>query len=146
MQFISLIKKVYSQNLYKQKMKKQTMQLGLIFLAMIFIIVFLNKYFKKKLPMNTEGDPTTGLPEEINTTAFPLKLGSSGQEVKNLQMVLNQTRNTALAEDGSFGNATLTALQTHFGANEVSEVDYRANVLPYLDHNSLIYKIWKQWG
>jgi hypothetical protein len=72
---------------------------------------------------------------------FPLKVGSSGNNVSNLQDTLNSLMTFSLSNqtaypdyvplsvDGDFGNLTLQAVQLYYGdANktEVSESDYTA--------------------
>jgi hypothetical protein len=67
-----------------------------------------------------------------NSSAFPLKNGSTGEEVKNLQTWLNNhviLPYSFLNVDGKFGPLTLSALKRTLGVSEVTEAWYRVNIL-----------------
>ncbi len=67
-----------------------------------------------------------------NVAVFPLKNGSTGTEVKNLQTWLNNHVILPFAflnVDGKFGPLTLSALKRTLGFSEVSEAWYNVNIL-----------------
>ena len=57
---------------------------------------------------------------------FPLKTGSSGNYVANLQNAINKTCNTKLVPDGKFGPLTANAAKSCFGSPVVSWELYRS--------------------
>lgn len=88
------------------------------------------------------GSTTTG-------ATFPLKKGSSGTEVKNLQKFLNWSNDTYnLSEDGVFGNHTEAAVQQETNGSEISKQYYDSFVVPFLngdyqmpDQSGFVYNI-----
>jgi type II secretory pathway pseudopilin PulG len=60
---------------------------------------------------------------------FPLKTGSSGNYVANLQNALNKTCNLKLVPDGKFGPLTANAAKSCFGNSVVSWELYRSQGL-----------------
>lgn len=66
------------------------------------------------------------------SSEFPLKSGSKGMKVKQLQAGLNLLKKTKLDVDGKFGPKTLAALKKHFNISQVSQYDYDQYILPYL--------------
>ena len=67
-----------------------------------------------------------------NSSAFPLKNGSSGEEVKNLQIWLNNhviVPYSLLNVDGKFGSLTLAALKRTLGVSSITEDWYKVNIL-----------------
>ncbi len=67
-----------------------------------------------------------------NASVFPLKSGSSGPEVTNLQIWLNNhviLPFALLNVDGKFGSKTLSALQRTLGVSTVTEDWYKVNIL-----------------
>lgn len=60
---------------------------------------------------------------------FPLKRGSKGDKVKQLQRYLNINYSSGLVVDGDFGPKTEAALNTATGLSQVSESWYQNNVL-----------------
>ncbi|MEI6569717.1 MAG: hypothetical protein WCR20_23775 [Verrucomicrobiota bacterium] len=67
-----------------------------------------------------------------NTAVFPLKFGSKGNEVLNLQKYLNNNVMvpfSKLKEDSNFGALTQSALLRTVGVMTVSESWYRTNIL-----------------
>jgi len=81
------------------------------------------------------GSPTPGSEQYsvlYDTNKFPLKYGSQGSEVLNLQKYLNNhvvIPFTMLKEDSIFGILTQAALLRTEGVMQVSEQWYKANIL-----------------
>jgi hypothetical protein len=85
-------------------------------------------WLKGSGPMPGETSYTT----LYNPSKFPLKNGSSGGEVLNLQKYLNTNDVipfSKLKEDGIFGNLTQAALLRTTGSMEISEAWYKQNIL-----------------
>lgn len=63
-----------------------------------------------------EGKSTTGKPAtpELPDAKFPLKVGSYGKQVKQLQERLNAKYGSNLTTDGKFGDATVDVLCKNF--------------------------------
>jgi len=54
------------------------------------------------------------------TSSYPLVLGSTGNNVKVLQNLLNARHGSGLTVDGIFGNNTLAALQAAIGRSQIN--------------------------
>lgn len=63
---------------------------------------------------------------------FPLKVGSKGQRVKELQAALNYYKGASLKIDGNFGPKTLEALKSAYNVSSVSWANYQVFVKPWL--------------
>jgi peptidoglycan hydrolase-like protein with peptidoglycan-binding domain len=91
--------------------KKNIIIISCLLAAFIAVGVIIYKKIKNKKP---ETNRKTGNSSEQNTSndEFPLKLGSSGTKVLELQKALNKLNsvNPKLTEDGIFGNETKRAL------------------------------------
>ncbi len=100
-----------------------------IVLAIIAAVVYF-LFFNKKPPTGETDIDTSG--NKINWTSdeFPLKQGSSGTKVKELQAALNILKNNNLATDGKFGAKTLAALQEGFKVDSLSEANYNTYIKP----------------
>lgn len=77
--------------------------------------------------------PKTGSPSlTYNVAAFPLKQGSRGEEVKNVQAWLNDhviVPYALLTVDGIWGDKTNAAVQRTLNTTQVTEAWYKLNVL-----------------
>lgn len=99
----------------------------LIGFAIILLIIIVALYFKGKKPA---ADKTNG-----NTVAskFPLKVGSTGNEVRMYQTYLRSLDTKALPSfgiDSIFGAETLSWSQQLTGKTEVNEVFFKQVVVP----------------
>jgi len=91
-------------------------------------------YFLLRKPKNPNIPNTPNTPSSPNTpttpvSEFPLKRGSKGDKVKELQKFLNIKYSSGLVVDGDFGPKTQGALNTATGLSQVSESWYQNNVL-----------------
>tara|TARA_Y100000592_G_C5442094_1_gene303983 strand:- start:248 stop:832 length:585 start_codon:yes stop_codon:yes gene_type:complete len=91
-------------------------------------------YFLLRKPKNPNIPNTPNTPSSPNTpttpvSEFPLKRGSKGDKVKQLQRYLNINYSSGLVVDGDFGPKTQAALNTATGLSQVSESWYQNNVL-----------------
>ena len=100
-----------------------------IVIAIIAAVVYF-LFFNKKPPVPESNVDNAG--NKINWTSdeFPLKKGSSGTKVKELQAALNILKNNNLATDGKFGEKTLAALQEGFKVDSLSEANYNTYIKP----------------
>ncbi|MDD5358575.1 MAG: peptidoglycan-binding domain-containing protein [Candidatus Nanoarchaeia archaeon] len=101
-------------------MKKFNINTVLIIILsiLIVIVVFLAlKTRKKAIP---------GTKEIIPDDIFPLKYGSTGKAVMDIQAYLNKKYNSGLDVDGIFGPLTEAAVKTAFGSNIVSKDLYNS--------------------
>ncbi len=100
---------------------------GIVIVATI--IVFLYFYLRKK---KTE---STAEKMSINTTAFPLKKGSEGPEVKLIQeLILEKYDKSALpafGADGKWGDETDAAISKYLKRSSIS-LDYFTKVSTYI--------------
>lgn len=109
---------------------KKILLIGLPLLAGGALIYILNK--KRRSPLY-EQPPATDLGTSvIKTGAFPLKKGSKGEAVRELQRILNY-KGANLQVDGDWGPKTDAAVQQFLGTTTVTEqqfnqlsADYRA--------------------
>ncbi len=62
--------------------------------------------------------------EELPSTSFPLKMGSSGKEVENLQNYLNDKYGAGLEVDGMWGWKTDSAVMQFLKRDNISEAVY----------------------
>jgi hypothetical protein len=119
------------------KNKKLWIIIAVIVVIIALIIVMV--WYKKKKALETMSAVTSKTPVSQGNAAtsqatnqsqvFPLKMGSTGNEVKTLQKYLNAINNTGLANlavDGIFGAKTLQMLQTRLGVNNYSQSDYNS--------------------
>lgn len=118
-------------------MTKQTKKYLII--AAIIIIIAVIAYFvffkKKQTAENSEPEQ-----ENNNTDIFPLKKGSKGTEVLNLQKYLNfQTKPpmAAIGEDGIFGDATEARLFEIQKTKEMPKMTYYSLVAKYVKSNPI---------
>jgi hypothetical protein len=92
-----------------------------IIAALVLIIIYIVwRARKKNTPVeqiveektkSTTATTNTGLNMESSTDAFPLKVGSKGENVKRLQIALNRINSAnKITEDGSFGEQTRVKL------------------------------------
>ena len=91
-------------------------------------------YFLLRKPKNPNIPNTPNTPSSPNTpttpvSEFPLKRGSKGDKVKELQRFLNIKYSSGLVVDGDFGPKTQGALNTATGLSQVSQSWYQNNVL-----------------
>lgn len=94
--------------------------LGLLLVGGVSAIGFTVLKDKKTLP-------GTGADEPETKSDFPLKIGSTGEKVKQLQRYINSKMlafEMPLDVDGIFGPATLTQLKFKTGLSEVSEAKF----------------------
>ena len=96
-------------------------------IAAVIYFVFASKKSKAIPESNTDN-----LGKKISWTddEFPLKKGSSGIRVKQLQTGLNIIKNNNLAIDGKFGEKTLSALKEGFNIESLSEANYNTYIKP----------------
>lgn len=113
-----------------------------ILVIVLLVILGLYLYFKKKPSSITNTSTTTSQPKTVqipSTTpaanptgsqsmVFPLHQGSNGFEVQELQTYLN-SQGQNLTVDGSFGPATLAALQAVMGMSTVDQSTFNGIVL-----------------
>lgn len=92
-----------------------------LILLILVVIVLIVVYYKNKNKDIKEYEPE--LP-----TKFPLRKGSSGEEVIRLQQYI-LSKNPGLlpkyGADGIWGNETESAVFSIFGKNEITEQDYK---------------------
>ena len=101
--------------------------IGLVITALVGGFIWLYFVNKKKATAAAETDTTTkdaSIAKQIAT--FPLKLGSKGSQVVDLQKALNIliVGGDKLATDGIFGAKTLSALKKYTGKTSVTEAEY----------------------
>lgn len=105
---------------------KKYLIIGSVSIIVIGLIYYLYRTRKKNNDITPDQTtvPTNTNPTQNVTDDFPLKKGSSGTRVKNLQIALNKQVKApyvALTVDGIFGNKTLETLQRIYKVSEVSE-------------------------
>ena len=101
--------------------------IGVGILAIGGLVFFLIKRKKKKDMLANLPVPEVdmGSSSSSSNQNFPLKKGSRGNKVKNLQAYLNSTTgNYNLVVDGIYGNKTADALKKWNGKTEVSSGFY----------------------
>ena len=103
-----------------------------IIIVSIILLIGIIYYFviyKKKVDATTEENPTKKVnTDALNNTVFPLKKGSTGSKVKEVQNYLNKNIRppfNLLVVDGIFGQATEDALNREIGVKTVSEQIYK---------------------
>jgi len=121
------------------KNKNTLIIVGVVVLA---ILIFAIYKYRSVLFASSTGEvnktPITGQQPDVTivSAVFPLKNGSHGNEVLNLQKAFNRTASTygpvaLLVEDGIFGPKTELAVTLMLqGKKEVSKEDYVKYVLP----------------
>ena len=101
------------------------------------MVTFLIIRAKKKKKEEDETIASSGPSKSSNNATtwtndiFPIGRGSSGDNVKYVQMALNKIYNAGLAEDGKFGAATEAAVLQHLGVKEVGQVQASALIRQY---------------
>lgn len=117
-------------------MKKNKIIIVIIGLLIIGAIVYFLIKKKKAASLATSGaSVSSGSSSSASTSAasvgasvFPLKKGSTGPEVKQVQKYLNQKYNAGLATDGIWGPKTDAA------------------VTQYLQRDNISSDIYQKWG
>lgn len=106
-------------------MKYKNWIIGGIVAVVAIILYFV--FRKKQEPATAEPEKTPG--DSPMITNFPIKFGSTGEYVKDLQRALNKlikTPDAALAVDGIFGEKTLAMLKKYGkGRTQLTEKEYR---------------------
>ena len=122
-------------------MKAPDKKLGIIIIMIVIIIIaavaffllkdkpFFKNLFKPKQAPELDVDKA-GKKIDWSSDEFPLKKGSSGAKVKQLQAGLNIQKKNNLVLDGKFGEKTLAALKEGFGVDTLSEANYNTYILP----------------
>ena len=107
-----------------------------VIISLIVAAYFLlkDKIFGKSDSKGDKPNTPAGSSQVINsgTDEFPLKVGSKGLKVKQLQAGLNLKNNAKLDVDGKFGSKTQSALKKYYGITSLSQYDYDKYVYPYL--------------
>lgn len=95
-----------------------------LILLILVVIVLIVVYYKNK-------NKNTGTNEPELSTKFPLRKGSSGEEVIKIQQYI-LSKNPGLlpkyGADGIWGSETESAVVQLFGKNEITEVEYKSIV------------------
>lgn len=114
-----------------------------VVIAVIITIIIIRKRKSSKVNLepSTDATETKGMgllisPSNTNTTVtsiskFPLKKGSTGNEVKVLQKYLNDRYKSGLNVDGIFGILTESALLKNEGIKTVSWTMYGTKISIY---------------
>jgi hypothetical protein len=109
------------------------MKKKIIMIAIIITILGIAAYFiVKKVRQNKAGRTGTGTD---TASIFPLKQGSRGAQVKNVQSALNKllALETKLIEDGIFGPKTEDVLYRKVGLKQLTKNQYEALVATFAD-------------
>ncbi len=114
------------------KISQSSIFIIIIIVILIIAAILYFTVFKKMMPPKGEKDidQITGKPITWTVDEFPLKKGSSGIRVKQLQAGLNIMKNNNLAIDGKFGDKTLAALQEGYNVTSLSEANYNTYIVP----------------
>jgi hypothetical protein len=93
--------------------------------AVVLLIILLLLSRKKVFSNNKPTNPNTGNNYDNVNDEFPLKLGSEGSNVENLQTILIRAgyNMQPYGVDGVFGNKTLEAVRLVFGKDTVDFED-----------------------
>ena len=99
-----------------------------IALGVVGIFYIIRSLRKTKSVMDESGnvDTTSGGGTSVPDSTFPLKKGSKGALVKNLQLALGVDKLPKFGADGDFGTETLNALKAATGKTQVdsqAEID-----------------------
>jgi hypothetical protein len=103
-----------------------------IFIGIVIILILAYFLLRKPKATKDESSTTAGTTTTANDN-FPLKLGSRGDRVKNVQKAINKkiTASTVapynpqyITEDGIWGNQTETNIIKYFSKNILTETDY----------------------
>ena len=62
--------------------------------------------------------------QQVASSLFPLRMGSRGLEVKQLQNSINRIYNAGIAEDSAWGPGTQKAVESYLSVSQVSEAKY----------------------
>ena len=125
----------------------KNLKIGLVIAAIVLVpfgtlALFLLIPKKNKNEDKVISDDTTKDPQK-NDSSFPLKLGSKGDLVKELQKKINSEhwkldprppvvpyyrgkQITSLVEDGDFGGRTLAVVKFYFRTEQVTESQYNS--------------------
>lgn len=91
-----------------------------IIISIVAILVIgLALWLILRKPKVKEVQPPSG-----NPIVFPMKKGSTGKGVEQLQRYLNQKYSAGLRVDGDWGDKTETAVQTYLKRDNISEEVY----------------------
>lgn len=102
-----------------------------IIVSIVIIIVLLVIYNNYSKSINTSSTKTSP------AVLFPLKLGSTGLEVLNVQKYLNQNNNCGLKEDGIMGQDTVDCLNDILNVTEVDQNSYQNIILKNVDTQAI---------
>lgn len=120
----------------KLNISKRTWMIVAFFVVLVVVIVFYYTQYggtveplKEKLGLgggkkNTNGSGNTTAEKTLPDASFPLKQGSYGQQVKDIQHYLNYYYKAGLTEDGDFGPKTKTAVKKYLGKEQITEAEY----------------------
>lgn len=104
----------------------------LIIIACVLAVALIAWLIWKMLHQNDETS-TVEMDKQLGNVTFPLKQGSKGQEVKELQYYLNDkisemqqdgVKAQLIATDGIFGPETASACNLVFGKEYVTEAEF----------------------
>lgn len=124
-------------------MTKQTKKTAIIISVILVIgIISYFVFFRKKkteAELEEENKNTTGVKTSGKNDEFPLKKGSYGNRVLNLQKYLNGQTKAPLSfikEDKDFGKETEDRLYLLSKAKQVTGAAYNVSVLPFISGNT----------
>lgn len=100
-------------------MKNKWVWIGLAVLIILLLIWAYYNYIKKP-----ENPSDTNSYSGGNKNTFPLKYGSTGKEVSNLQAYLNTANTAGIGVDGIWGPETEAAVKKYLGRTEISKELY----------------------
>lgn len=98
---------------------KKILYIALPLLAGLAVILILNRNKNRKIPKYPPVEPTNTKPA-VKKTTFPLKKGSKGELVIQLQQVLN-SKGANLKTDGDWGPLTDAAMKQYLGISQVND-------------------------
>jgi len=96
-----------------------------IIIIIVAILGIASFFIYKKVKQRKETSSGTGSTGS-SSAGFPLKQGSRGTEVKNIQGSLNRILPATLTVDGIFGPATEASLQQKIGLSQLTKKQYDA--------------------
>jgi len=99
-------------------MKKKTLIIIVLLIIFAIIITFITIKVKKRNNLSSSTNSSS------NSGTFPLKQGSRGTEVKNVQNMLNKIIPADLEVDGIFGPKTEASLQKRVGLRQLTKKQY----------------------
>lgn len=104
-----------------------------ITIVLIAVGYFIYKKFIKPTPEPESDTDNQGKPITWTVDEFPLKQGSKGNRVKQLQAGLNILKNANLDIDGKFGTKTMAELKEHFNLEQLTESAYNTYIKPNIN-------------